>query len=88
MSSDPNVTVVKVITLAVAHGMSSACRKIKATVTTQLTDELVNTLLEDLKVHFDSSESNMIVATATFPDPRFKNVFHNQQTTYCGSRKR
>ena len=43
MSGDKYVTVSKVIMLA--HGLSSACTKIKATVTTQLANVLVDTLL-------------------------------------------
>lgn len=63
MSGDKYVTVSKVIMLA--HGLSSACTKIKATVTTQLANELVDTLLADLHARFGGSESNMVLAIAS-----------------------
>jgi len=76
MSGDKYVTVSKVIMLA--HGLSSACTKIKATITTQLANELVDTLLADLNARFGGSESNMVLAIATFLDPRFKkNAFQS-----------
>ena len=80
MSGDKYVTVSKVIMLA--HGLSSVCTKIKATVTTQLANELVDTrhalgrltctLWRQRKQH-DSCHCQ-----PTFIDPRFKkNAFQS-----------
>ena len=64
--------------LATPLSLSSACTKIKATVITQLANVLVNTLLADLNARFGGSESNMVLAVATFLDPRFKkNAFQS-----------
>ena len=43
-----------------------------------MANELVDTLLVDLNARFGGNESNMILATATFLDPRFKkNAFQS-----------
>jgi Protein of unknown function (DUF 659) len=70
ISAETTVTISKVIMLT--RGLSIACLKIKPSMTHDLSKELMNKLQEGMQARFGAFESNMLLARATFLDPRFK----------------
>ena len=70
ISAEMSVTASKVIMLW--RGLTSACTKIRPTLTNEISKLLMTKLLEGLQKRFGALESNTMLARATFLDPRFK----------------
>lgn len=70
ISAETTVTVSKVIMLC--HGLTAACFKIMNELTSDMAKDLMAKLLHGLRKRFDLLESNTILASAIFLDPRFK----------------
>ena len=70
ISAEKSVTLSKVIMLS--RGLMTACLKIKSTLTNSQSKFLMEQLLKELQHRFGGSESNSLLARATFLDPQFK----------------
>ena len=70
ISAEKVVTASKIIMLA--RCLITACNKIQPTLRTELSKQLLTKLLEGMQKRFGALESNMLLARATFLDPRFK----------------
>ena len=70
VSAEKAVTASKVIMLA--RGLITACNKIQPTLRNDLSKALMTKLLEGMQKRFSNMESNVLLARATFLDPRFK----------------
>jgi zinc finger BED domain-containing protein 1 (E3 SUMO-protein ligase ZBED1) len=78
MIAEKSVAVSKVIVMS--HGLITACEKIQTGLQTDTAKNLMKAVLEGLQKRFGSGESNLLLARATFLDPRFKkNGFSNDK---------
>jgi len=55
-----------------ARGLTTACNKIQPTLRNELSTSLLTKLLEGMQKRFGGLENNILLARATFFDPRFK----------------
>ena len=70
ISAEMSVTASKIIMLS--RGLVAACHKIQPSLTDDVSKALMTKLLEGMHKRFGGIESNNLLASATFLDPRFK----------------
>lgn len=70
ISAERAVTASKIIMLA--RGLTTACNKIQPTLKSDPSKQVLAKLLEGMQKRFTAMESNILLARATFLDPRFK----------------
>lgn len=77
MSSEKQITLSKVI--LIVKGLISSLERIGLYITTQIANELINSLSSSIRSRFGTPETNIIMGKASFLDPRFKTkAFTNQ----------
>jgi len=79
VSAEKSVSISQVIVMA--RGLMIVCNNMRATLTSQVSKQLLDTLSGSLATRFHQIEQHVIYSRATFLDPRSKkNGFHDNQS--------